>query len=89
LLASYPTLYVGHGQASDASLIQRQRLYFETACTTILDVTNGSALLTDESRKAYERTMLASYPDYGFKLTVGFSADALARELIGVKNYAW
>jgi glyoxylase-like metal-dependent hydrolase (beta-lactamase superfamily II) len=89
LLARYPTLYVGHGQASDGSLIQRQRQYFEAACTAILDATNGSAVLSDESRKAYEQTMLSKYPDYGFKLTVGFSADALAKELVGVKNYAW
>lgn len=89
LLARYTTLYVGHGPASTSSLIQQQREYFRTACTAILDATAGSAALTDETRKRYEQTMLAKYPDYGFKLTVGFSADALAKELAGIKNYDW
>ena len=61
----------------------------ETACAAILDATAGSAILNDESRKKYEQTMLATYPTYGFTLTVGFSADAVAKELIGDKNYDW
>jgi hypothetical protein len=31
--------------------------------------------------------MFSNYPDYGFRFTVSFSADALAKELIGIKNY--
>jgi glyoxylase-like metal-dependent hydrolase (beta-lactamase superfamily II) len=89
LLAKYETLYVGHGPASDSSLIEKQRRYFATACIALLEATSGSAVLTDESRKQYEATMLARYPDYGFTLTVAFSADALARELVGIKNYRW
>jgi hypothetical protein len=88
-LSKYDTLYVGHGPASDASLIQKQRQYFGTACTEILEATSGSCVLTDDSRKKYEQRMVARYPDYGFTLTVGFSADALARELVGIKNYDW
>jgi hypothetical protein len=45
--------------------------------------------MTDDSRKRYEETMLAKYPGYGFTLTVALSADALARELAGIKNYDW
>jgi glyoxylase-like metal-dependent hydrolase (beta-lactamase superfamily II) len=89
LLAGYATLYVGHGPASDGSLIQKQREYFENACTAVLESTGGSAVFTDDTRKRYEEVMLARYPGYGFALTVGFSADALARELVGVKNYNW
>lgn len=88
-LAKYPTLYVGHGPAADSSLIQRQRQYFDTACAALLDATAGTAELTDDSRKKYQQAMLAKYPDYGFTLTVGFSADALAKELAGIKNYDW
>src|SRR5215472_13708839 len=88
-LGKYNMLYVGHGSPSDASLLQSQQQYFETACRALLDATRGSAVLNDDSRKQYEKTMLAAYPGYGFKLTVSFSADALAKELVGVKNYDW
>jgi hypothetical protein len=89
LLKRYATLYVGHGPASNYSLVHKQQRYLETACTALLEATAGTAILTDDSRKKYEQTMLATYPSYGFTLTVAFSADALARELIGVKNYDW
>ena len=89
LLRHYNTLYVGHGPASDVSLVAAQQHYFETACRTLLDVTGGTATLTDDTRKHYEQAMLDVYPSHGFVLTVAFSADALAKELVGVKNYDW
>jgi glyoxylase-like metal-dependent hydrolase (beta-lactamase superfamily II) len=89
LLGRYDTLYVGHGPASDHSLIQKQQQYLRTACATLLEATDGSAVLTEETTKKYEEALLARYPDYGFTLTVPFSAGALAKELIGVKNYDW
>jgi glyoxylase-like metal-dependent hydrolase (beta-lactamase superfamily II) len=89
LLERYATLYVGHGPASNYSLVQQQQRYFDTAGAALLEATAGSAIVTDDARKKYEQTMLAKYPGYGFTLTVAFSADALARELIGVKNYDW
>jgi glyoxylase-like metal-dependent hydrolase (beta-lactamase superfamily II) len=89
LLGKYNKLYVGHGTASDASLLQAQQPYFETACCALLEATGGSAVLDDNSRKRYEQTMLNAYPGYGFALTVAFSAEALAKELVGVKNYDW
>jgi hypothetical protein len=46
-------------------------------------------VLTPENTKKYEEAMLARYPDYGFSLTVALSASALAKELIGIKNYDW
>ena len=89
LLAKYKTYYVGHGPSSDASSISKQKDYLMFACTTILKVTNGTSTLSDESTKKYEEIMFERFPDYGFKLTVGFSANAVAKELIGVKNYDW
>jgi len=89
MLGRYKTLYVGHGTPSDVSLVREQRRYFETACRCLLDVTDGRAVLTDDSRKEYEQAMFAAYPTHGFKLTVAFSADALAKEVAGVKNYDW
>lgn len=64
-----------------------QRRYLEDACTTVLEATNGDAVFTPDSRKQHEALMLARYPDYGFTLTVALSADALAKELLGAKNY--
>jgi glyoxylase-like metal-dependent hydrolase (beta-lactamase superfamily II) len=89
LLGKYDTLYAGHGPASDHSLIQKQQEYFRNACATLLEATDGSAVLTAETTKKYEEAMLARYPGYGFTLTVALSASALAKELIGVKNYDW
>src|SRR5262245_38039278 len=89
LLGRYKALYVGHGPASDAFLIRAQRQYFETACRALLVATDGSAVLTDDARKQYERMMVEAYPAYGFTMTVAYSADALAKELVGVKNYDW
>jgi glyoxylase-like metal-dependent hydrolase (beta-lactamase superfamily II) len=89
LLAKYATLYVGHGPASDSSLIHKQREYLVTACSALLEATAGSAVLAEDTKKNYEQMMLATYPGYGFTLTVPFSADALAKELLGIKNYDW
>jgi glyoxylase-like metal-dependent hydrolase (beta-lactamase superfamily II) len=89
LLGQYTTLYVGHGPASDHSLIQKQQQYFRTACAALLEATDGRAVLTADSTKKYEEAMLGRYPGYGFTLTVALSAAALAKELIGVKNYNW
>ena len=88
-LGRYETLYVGHGPAGDQTLIRSQRQYFKAACTALLEATDGSAVLTDDSRKRYEKSMLAMFPEHGFTLTVSFSADALAKELAGIKNYDW
>src|SRR6185369_3294156 len=89
LLAQYKKLYLGHGPSGDSSLIAQQKEYFLTAAALLLNETNGSATLTDESKKAYEKAMVEKYPNYGFQLTVAFSADALAKELVGKKNYNW
>ena len=61
----------------------------EDTRAALLEATAVSAVLTDDAKKKYEQTMLTKYPGYGFTLTVVFSADALARELIRVKNHDW
>jgi hypothetical protein len=55
----------------------------------VLEATGGTAVFTDETRKKYERKMFERYPGFGFEFTVAFSADTLAKELVGVKNYDW
>ena len=87
LLSGYDAYYVGHGPTGDVSALAEQQEYMLASIRTLLEVTQGSAVLTDESRKKYEEVMLAKYPDYGFQFAVGLSADALARELSGAQNY--
>jgi glyoxylase-like metal-dependent hydrolase (beta-lactamase superfamily II) len=89
LLSQYQTIFVGHGPSADHSILARQKEYLVTAAAYALEATNGSAVFTEASKKRYEEMMLARYPGYGFQLTVAFSADALAKELVGVKNYDW
>jgi glyoxylase-like metal-dependent hydrolase (beta-lactamase superfamily II) len=89
LIAQYKTLYVGHGPPSDGSLIEKQREYLLTACAFVLEATGGTAVFTEDTKKKYADAMIARYPEYGFQLTVSLSADALAKELVGIKNYDW
>ena len=55
----------------------------------MLEATNGSAILTDDSLKQYEKSMLTMFPEHGVTLTVSLSAYALAKVLVGIKNYDW
>jgi glyoxylase-like metal-dependent hydrolase (beta-lactamase superfamily II) len=87
VLATYKTLYVGHGAAGDGTLIRKQRDYLMAACAAVLEATAGSAVFSENSKKKYEERMFARFPGYGFAFTVAFSADAVAKELVGVKNY--
>jgi glyoxylase-like metal-dependent hydrolase (beta-lactamase superfamily II) len=89
LLTQYRTLYVGHGPPADASALSRQKEYLLTASAYALEATNGAAVFTEASKKKYEELMFARFPGYGFQFTVAYSADALAKELLGTKNYDW
>lgn len=89
LLTQYPTVYVGHGAPTDPSVLGRQKEYLVAACACALDATEGKAVFTEASKKKYEELMFAKYPGYGFQFTVAFSADSLAKELVGIKNYDW
>jgi len=89
LLAQYKMLYLGHGPSVDATAIDQQQKYFATASAVLLEATYGTAKPTKEAKKKYRDIMLAKYPGYGFQLTVELSVDALAKELVGVKNYDW
>ncbi|MGE5802591.1 MAG: MBL fold metallo-hydrolase [Gemmatimonadota bacterium] len=87
-LAQYQ-IYVGHGPATDRSGIVKQQAYFATACSCALEATAGTGVFDDVSRRRYQDAMLAKFPGYAFALTVGYSADALGKELAGIKNYVW
>jgi glyoxylase-like metal-dependent hydrolase (beta-lactamase superfamily II) len=89
LLSTYATLYVGHGSPGDRTLIDKQRGYLMTACATALEATAGTAVFAEDSKKSYEQAMFARFPGYEFAFAVALSADALVKELVGVKNYAW
>lgn len=88
-ISQYKMIYVGHGPAADASLIEKQKNYFLTACVAALEATNGTAVFTEETKQKYSDIMIAKFPQYGFQLAVSLSADAVAKELLGIKNYNW
>lgn len=88
-LSEYERMYVGHGPSGDASLIAKQIKYILAAAALVLELTDGSAMFTEETRKQYTDALIKKYPDYGFQMTISLSADALAKELVGIKNYDW
>jgi glyoxylase-like metal-dependent hydrolase (beta-lactamase superfamily II) len=86
-LSQYETLYNGHGPSGDASVIKKQKEYLLTACACALEATHGTAMFSEETKRHYADKMRQRYPGFGFEFTVPFSADAVAKELVGVKNY--
>lgn len=88
-LREYERLYVGHGSSGDVTLIAKQIEYILEVAALALEITDGAAVFTDETRKQYADALVKKYPGYGFQMTIPLSADALARELEGVKNYNW
>jgi glyoxylase-like metal-dependent hydrolase (beta-lactamase superfamily II) len=80
-LKRYDTYYVGHGPSCDFAAIAAQKEYFDRYCTELLRNTNGSAVFTDESKKAFEQSMFTAYPDYGCGFMVGLAAEKVASEL--------
>ena len=81
ILKNYGTYYVGHGAPCDFSMIEKQKKYFIDYCSEILKVTDGSALFTEETKEAFEKNMLAKYPDYGCQFMVGLAAEKVAEEI--------
>ena len=81
LLEKYNTYYIGHGPACDFSAIERQKNYFLAYCSELLKATDGTALLSDETKKTFEQKMLSLYPDYGCQFMITLSATKVAEEL--------
>ncbi|HTE33270.1 MAG TPA: MBL fold metallo-hydrolase [Chryseolinea sp.] len=81
VLKRYDNYFLGHGASSDFSGVKKQKEYFLDYCSNVLKATSGTGIFNDESRKAFEQTMLSAYPTYGCQFMVGLSADRVGQEL--------
>jgi len=82
ILRRFNTYYVGHGPACDFGAIEKQKQYFVTYCAEILRATKGTGIFDDQTKKSFEETMLATFPDYGCQFMVALSADNVGKELV-------
>jgi glyoxylase-like metal-dependent hydrolase (beta-lactamase superfamily II) len=82
LLKEFDSYYIGHGAACNYQILEKQKEYFITYCSSVLKATNGSGVFTEETRKQFEETMLSKFPDYGCQFMIGLSADRVAKELL-------
>jgi glyoxylase-like metal-dependent hydrolase (beta-lactamase superfamily II) len=81
-LNGFRTYHVGHGPACDFASIAKQKEYFQKYCAEVLAATNGTAIFTDDTRKAFEQKMFSLFPSYGCQFMVSLSADRVGQELI-------
>jgi glyoxylase-like metal-dependent hydrolase (beta-lactamase superfamily II) len=80
-LKGFTTYYVGHGLSCDFTAIAKQRQYFLTFCSNVLQATSGVGIFNDQTRKTFEQNMLSAFPDYGCQFMVALSADRVGKEL--------
>lgn len=81
VLKHYNTYYVGHGDVCDYSAIEKQKQYFLNYCSQLLKVTDGTAILTEESKATFVKNIQDQYPNYGCQFMVQLAADRVAEEL--------
>jgi hypothetical protein len=86
VLKSFKTYYVGHGSSCDFSTIAKQKEYFLIYCSNVLKTTNGTGIFNDVTRKKFEQTMLAAFPDYGCQFMVALCADRVGKELVSASR---
>jgi glyoxylase-like metal-dependent hydrolase (beta-lactamase superfamily II) len=80
-LLSKHTLYMGHGKEGSVSLLDQQREYFLTYCSTLLKLTKGSAQLDEATTQQFVQQMEKAYPGYGLSFMIGLGASKVAQEL--------
>ncbi len=81
VLKKYDTYYIGHGGPCGYDAIGAQTAYLLDYCATLLEHTEGTATLTEASKKSFETAMLHKYPEYGCQFMVGLAAEKVAEEL--------
>ncbi|WP_310395282.1 MBL fold metallo-hydrolase [Hymenobacter sp.] len=84
LLAGMARLYVGHGPAGDARLVDQQLAYFDHYCAALLEITRGGGQLDEAATAELTARLTRAYPDYGLQFMVGLSAPRVAVELAAV-----
>jgi hypothetical protein len=86
LLNNFKTYYVGHGSSCNFSSLAKQKEYFLTYCSNVLKATSGTGIFTDDTRKSFEQTIIAAFPDYGCQFMVALSADRVGKELLSLSH---
>ena len=86
VLKNFRTYFVGHGPSCDFTALANQKEYFLTYCSNVLIATRGTGIFTDETRKSFEQTMLAAFPNYGCQFMVALSADRVGKELLSLSH---
>jgi len=81
ILKKYNRYYIGHGAPCDFEAIGKQQQYLLDYISEVLKATNGTAVLSEESKALFEKNMLTKYPDYGCQFMVGLAAEKVAEEL--------
>ena len=84
-LTGVVTIYPGHGKAGGAEILETQVRYIETYRAAVKKLAAGGSVLDDAKKAALEKQMDSAFPGAGLKMLVGFSADAVARELASEK----
>jgi glyoxylase-like metal-dependent hydrolase (beta-lactamase superfamily II) len=80
-LKEFDNYFVGHGSTCNFSDIKKQKDYLLTYCSNALKATKGTGVFNDDTRKAFEQTMLSAYPTYGCQFMVALSAERVGQEL--------
>jgi glyoxylase-like metal-dependent hydrolase (beta-lactamase superfamily II) len=86
VLKEFKTYFVGHGSSCNYPSLANQQEYFLKYCGNVLKATGGTGIFNDESRKSFEQTMLAAFPDYGCQFMVALSADSVGKELVSLSQ---
>lgn len=86
VLEDFKTYLVGHGPSCDFTALAKQKEYFLTYCSNVLIATSGTGIFRDETRKSFEQTMLAAFPNYGCQFMVALSADRVGKELFSLSH---
>jgi glyoxylase-like metal-dependent hydrolase (beta-lactamase superfamily II) len=73
--------YVGHGKEGYVGLLDQQKEYFITYCSTLLQLTHGSAHLDQAMTDEFVRQIQQAYPGYGLSFMIGLGAGKVAQEL--------
>lgn len=75
------TLYPGHGDHGDVSLLDTQAHYLNSFRSAIRQISAGRTTLTDSELKELSRRMESAVPSGRLAFMIGLSANAVAAEL--------
>ena len=82
-LRGLQTLYPGHGQAGNSSMLEWQLAYLETYRSGVRELAAGQETLTDAAKAVLTERMRVFAPQAALSSWVALGADAVAAELLG------